>query len=66
MHLSTGDMLREAVKAGTALGKQAKAYMNRGLLLPDDVMIDIILNRIKEPDCLAQGKYRLILLPFLF
>ena len=55
MHLSTGDMLRDAVKAGTPLGKQAKMYMNKGLLLPDDVMIEIILNRLKEPDCVSQG-----------
>ncbi len=49
--ISTGDMLRAAVKAGTELGKQAKTYMDSGGLVPDDVIIGLVKERIKEPDC---------------
>jgi adenylate kinase len=49
--ISTGDMLRAAVKAGTDLGKKAKAYMDTGKLVPDDVIIGLVEQRIKEPDC---------------
>jgi len=45
-HVSTGDMLREAVKAGTEVGGEAKAYMERGELVPDDVMIRIVEERL--------------------
>ena len=51
VQLSTGDMLRAAVAAGTELGKQAKAIMDRGDLVADDVIIGIISDRIDEPDC---------------
>lgn len=49
--LSTGDMLRAAVKAGTEVGRTAKAIMDRGELVPDAVVIKIIEQRIAEPDC---------------
>ncbi len=49
--ISTGDMLRAAVKAGTELGKQAKTYMDSGGLVPDDVIIGLVKERIQEPDC---------------
>ena len=49
--ISTGDMLRAAVKAGTELGKKAKAVMDAGGLVPDDVIIGLVKERIKEPDC---------------
>lgn len=49
--LSTGDMLREAVAAGTEVGKQAKAVMAAGGLVSDDIVIGIIADRIKEADC---------------
>ena len=49
--ISTGDMLRAAVKAGTPLGKEAKGYMDAGKLVPDDVIIGLVKERIKEPDC---------------
>ena len=49
--ISTGDMLRAAVKAGTALGKEAKGYMDAGGLVPDGVIIGLVKERIKEPDC---------------
>ena len=49
--ISTGDMLRQAVKDGTELGKEAKKYMDAGQLVPDDVIIGLVKERIKEPDC---------------
>jgi adenylate kinase len=49
--ISTGDMLRAAVKAGTELGKKAKAVMDAGQLVPDDVIIGLVKERIQEPDC---------------
>ncbi len=49
--ISTGDILREAVKGKTELGMKAKDYMDKGLLVPDDVIIGIVEDRIKEPDC---------------
>lgn len=50
VQLSTGDMLRAAVAAGTPVGQRAKAIMDRGDLVPDDVMIEIIAERIGRPD----------------
>ena len=50
-HLSTGDMLRSAVKAGTPVGAEAKTYMDRGALVPDDVMVNLIAERVNESDC---------------
>ncbi len=50
VQLSTGDMLRAAVTAGTALGRQAKAIMDAGNLVPDDVVIGMIAERIDRPD----------------
>ena len=49
--ISTGDMLRAALKEGTELGLKAKAYMDAGKLVPDDVIIGLVKERIKEPDC---------------
>ena len=54
VQLSTGDMLRAATAAGTEVGKRAKAIMDRGDLVPDDVMVDIISERISRPDA-ARG-----------
>ncbi len=54
VQLSTGDMLRAAVAQGSDIGKRAKAIMDRGELVPDDVMIEIIRERIARPDC-AKG-----------
>jgi adenylate kinase len=53
-HISSGDMLRAAVKEGTELGKQADALMKAGALVPDDVVIAMILERIARPDA-GQG-----------
>jgi adenylate kinase len=49
--ISTGDILRAALKERTPLGLKAKEYMDKGLLVPDEVVIDIIQARLKEPDC---------------
>ena len=49
--ISTGDILRKAVKDGTPLGKQAKAFMDQGQLVPDEVVIGIIDERLRAPDC---------------
>lgn len=49
--ISTGDMLRAAVKAGTPLGLEAKSYMDSGGLVPDAVIIGLVTERIKEADC---------------
>ncbi len=50
-HISTGDMLRAAVKEGTELGKKAKSFMDKGELLSDDIIIGIIGERIQADDC---------------
>lgn len=50
-HISSGDMLRAAVKEGTQLGLDADRYMKAGQLVPDDVVIGMILERIGKPDC---------------
>lgn len=49
--ISTGDMLRKAIKAGTPLGQEAKKYMDRGALVPDQIVIDLVQERVKHPDC---------------
>jgi adenylate kinase len=53
-HLSTGDMLREAVAAGTEVGRQAKAIMDAGRLVSDEVINRLVAERIEQPDC-ARG-----------
>ena len=50
-HISTGDMLRAAVSRGTALGKQADGYMKAGGLVPDDLVIAMVIERLQQPDC---------------
>lgn len=54
VQISTGDILRGAVQAGTELGKQAEAFMKRGDLVPDELIMGIMENRLQEPDC-AKG-----------
>ncbi len=49
--ISTGDMLREAVAMGTELGKKAKEYMDKGELVPDEIVIGIVKERLQQPDC---------------
>lgn len=50
-HISTGDLLREEVKKGTALGQEAEGLMKAGKYVPDELIIKLISNRITEPDC---------------
>ena len=49
--ISTGNMLREAMANGTELGKQVKQYMDEGSLVPDDVIMSIVAERVAQPDC---------------
>lgn len=51
VQISTGDILRENVKAGTPLGASARSFMEKGLLVPDDVIISMIEERLSKPDC---------------
>lgn len=53
LHISTGDMFRDAAAEGTALGKQAQEYMTAGKLVPDEVTIGMLLERIAKPDAQA-------------
>lgn len=50
-HISTGDMFREAIKNGTDLGKTAKSYMDQGALVPDEVTIGIVREKLLKPEC---------------
>ena len=50
-HISTGDILRANIKAGTPLGVEAKTYIDKGLLVPDDVVIGLVEQRLGEEDC---------------
>lgn len=50
-HLSTGDMLRAAVKARSALGEAAEGFMKRGELVPDQLVCDLVVERLAQPDC---------------
>jgi len=50
-HISTGDIFRKNIKEGTPLGKKAKEYMDKGLLVPDDLVVAIVEDRLKEDDC---------------
>lgn len=50
-HISTGDILRENIKAGTPLGIEAKEYMDKGLLVPDELVISIVKDRLSKDDC---------------
>ena len=49
--ISTGNMLRETMKNGTPLGEQVKYYMDNGLLVPDEVIIELVAERVAKPDC---------------
>ena len=57
VHISTGDILRENVRGGTDLGKEAKTYMDAGKLVPDELLINIITDRLAKPD--VAGGYML-------
>lgn len=50
-HISTGDIFRANIKNNTELGRKAKEYMDQGLLVPDELTLDLIMDRFKQPDC---------------
>ena len=50
-HISTGDIFRANIKGGTELGKKAKTYMDQGALVPDELVVDLVADRIKQDDC---------------
>ena len=50
-HISTGDIFRANIKNNTELGKKAKAYMDQGLLVPDELTLELIMDRFEQPDC---------------
>jgi len=50
-HISTGDIFRANIKNGTELGAKAKVYMDQGLLVPDELVVDLVVDRFKNPDC---------------
>lgn len=50
-HISTGDIFRKNIKEGTPVGLKAKSYIDRGQLVPDEVVVEIVRQRIEEPDC---------------
>ena len=53
-HISTGDILRVNIKNGTELGNKAKEYMDQGLLVPDELVVDLVVDRVNQADC-AKG-----------
>ena len=50
-HISTGDISRANIKNGTELGKKAKTYMDQGLLVPDELVVDLVVDRVNQEDC---------------
>ena len=50
-HISTGDIFRANIKNGTELGKKAKTYMDQGLLVPDELTVDLVIDRVNQEDC---------------
>lgn len=55
VHVSTGDMLRDAMREETSLGNEAKAYIEKGELVPDEIMVGLVGNRLNQEDCLRRG-----------
>jgi adenylate kinase len=53
VHIATGDLFRQAVEQGTGLGMKVKSYMEKGVLVPDQITIQVVLERIAAPDCEA-------------
>ena len=50
-HISTGDIFRANIKNGTELGQKAKTYMDQGLLVPDELVVDLVVDRVNQDDC---------------
>jgi len=53
LHISTGDMLREAIKEGTQVGKRVEDYMNKGELVPDEIVTEVVIDRMAKPDAVG-------------
>jgi adenylate kinase len=53
VHITTGELFRENIRRGTELGRKVESYVNKGLLVPDELTISMLLERISEPDCAA-------------
>jgi len=53
--ISTGDIVREEERKGTELGKMMKQYKDKGLLVPDEIIIEVLKKRISQPDCIEKG-----------
>lgn len=51
-HISTGDIFRANIKNGTELGQKAKTYMDQGLLVPDELVVDLVVDRLNQDDCM--------------
>ena len=54
-HISTGDIFRKNISEGTELGKKAKEYMDKGMLVPDELVIGLLTSRLDEQDCIENG-----------
>ena len=54
-HISTGDIFRKNISEGTELGRKAKDYMDRGVLVPDELTVGLVISRLEEPDCVENG-----------
>lgn len=54
-HISTGDIFRKNIKEGTELGKKAQEYMNAGELVPDELVVDLVVDRLSQEDCATKG-----------
>ena len=57
-HISTGDIFRANIKEGTELGKKAKEYMDQGLLVPDELVVDLVVDRVKQVSYAAGSSSR--------
>lgn len=55
VHISVGDILRDEVKNGTPAGKKAKDFMDRGVLVPDEVVVEMVKSRLAQPDVAQNG-----------
>ena len=51
VHIASGDLFRQALERGTGLGLQAKSYMEKGVLVPDEITTQMVLERMSAPDC---------------
>ena len=55
IHISTGEILRQAVESGSDLGKQVKSLLDDGILVPDELVVEVVVERLAQPDCVESG-----------